>query len=148
MGNRQATPVYYKKLRQMAAAEGIPFIVDETKIGIGASGKMWSHEHWYLNSTDGGCADIMTFAGKTGISGFYSTTDYRVDPNCTAFEQHVDMIRLLNFGAIWQEIQYRNLLELVQDTSSFLKIELNNAARDHNFIKNIRGNGTYLGFDC
>lgn len=101
MGNRQATPTYYKKLRQMAAAEGIPFIVDETKIGIGASGKIWSHEHWYLNKDNGGCADIMTFAGKTGISGFYSTTDYRVDPQCTAFEQHVDMIRLMNFGKIW-----------------------------------------------
>jgi len=37
---------------------------------------------------------------------------------------------------------------LVHDTSSFLKIELNNVQRDHGFIKNIRGNGTYLGFDC
>lgn len=29
----------------------------------------------------------MTFAGKTGISGLYSTVDYRVDPHCVAFEQ-------------------------------------------------------------
>jgi 4-aminobutyrate aminotransferase-like enzyme len=108
---------------------------------------MWAHEHWYLNSNDGGCADMMTFAGKTGISGFYSTVDYRVDPHCTGFEQHVDMIRLLNFGTIWKEIQYRNLLELVQDTSSFLKIEIGNVARDQGYISNVRGNGTYLGFD-
>ena len=108
---------------------------------------MWAHEHWYLNSNDGGCADMMTFAGKTGISGFYSTVDYRVDPHCTAFEQHVDMVRLLSFGTIWKEIQYRNLLELVQDTSSFLKIEIGNVARDQGFISNVRGNCTYLGFD-
>jgi len=47
---------------------------------------MWSHEYWYLSAKDGGCADIMTFAGKTGISGFYSTADYRVDPHCHSFE--------------------------------------------------------------
>lgn len=47
---------------------------------------MWSHEHWYLNSNDGGSPDIMTFGGKSGISGFYSTIDYRVDPHCSAFD--------------------------------------------------------------
>lgn len=104
LANRQASPVYYKKLRQMAAREGIPFIVDESEIGIGSSGKMWSHEHWYLNANDGGCADIMTFGGNTGISGFYSTVDYRVDPQCCAFEQDVDMVKLINFGNIWKEI--------------------------------------------
>lgn len=36
----------------------------------------------------------------------------------------------------------------MQDTSSFLKIELGNIERDTGLIRNIRGNGTYLGFDC
>lgn len=84
--NRQATPTYYKKLRQMAAREGIPFIVDETAVGVARSGKMWSHEYWYLNENDGGCADIMTFGGSAGLSGLYSTLDYRTDPMCCAYE--------------------------------------------------------------
>lgn len=109
---------------------------------------MWSHEYWYLNENDGGCADIMTFGGNTGLSGFYSTLDYRVDPMCCAYDQNINMVNLVNFGVTWQEIQYNNLLELVHDTSSFLKIELNNVARDHGYIHNVRGNGTYLGFDC
>lgn len=46
----------------------------------------------------------MTFAGKTGISGFYSTVDYRVDPYCFSFNQDVDMVKLINYGAIWKEI--------------------------------------------
>ena len=58
------------------------------------------------------------------------------------------MVQLLNYGTTWQTIQSRNLLELVHDTSSFLKIELNNVARDFGWIRNVRGNGTYLGFDC
>ena len=39
------------------------------------------------------------------------------------------------------------MLKLVWDTSTFLKIELNNIARDTETIKDIRGNGTFLGFD-
>lgn len=84
--NQQATPTYYKKLRQLAAREGIPFIVDESSVGMGRSGKMWSHEYWYLNENDGGCADMMTFGGNAGLSGVYSTLDYRADPICCASE--------------------------------------------------------------
>lgn len=97
-GYRMAAPTYYKKLRKVAADEGIPFIVDETTIGMGVSAKMWSHEYWYLSERDGGCADIVTFSGNTGISGFFSTSEYRTDPMCCAFEQNVDMVKLINFG--------------------------------------------------
>ena len=69
--NRQATPVFYKQLRALAQAEGIPFIVDETRVGMGISGKMWAHEHWYLSDRDGGAPDIVTFGGRAGISGVY-----------------------------------------------------------------------------
>lgn len=113
LGNHQATPSYYKKLRKIAATEGIPFIADESKIGFGVTGKMWAHEHWYLSENDGGCPDIVTFCRSTGISGFFSKLDYRVDPHCANFDQDVDFVKLLNFGVIWKEIQYRNLLELV-----------------------------------
>lgn len=39
------------------------------------------------------------------------------------------------------------MLDLVLDTSSFLKIELGNAARDKGIISNIRGLGTAIAFD-
>ena len=45
---RSASPAYYKKLRALAKEEGITFIVDETKCGMGQTGKMWAHGHWYL----------------------------------------------------------------------------------------------------
>lgn len=38
---------------------------------------MWAHEHWYLNeSMDGGAPDLVTFGGRAGISGFYSTREF------------------------------------------------------------------------
>ena len=40
------------------------------------------------------------------------------------------MAKLLNFGLTWRHVQKKGLLELVQDSSTFLKIELGNIARD------------------
>ena len=68
-----ATPYFYKQLRVIAKENGIPFIVDETKTGVGSTGKFWGHEHWYL----GEGPDMVTFGGKAGISGYYTTLDYR-----------------------------------------------------------------------
>jgi len=45
---------------------------------------------------------MVTFGGKAGISGFYSTTDYRLDPHCASFDQDVDMVKLLNYGLGWK----------------------------------------------
>ena len=146
-GTQQATPRFYKKLRALASREGIPFVVDETKTGMGQTGKMWAHEHWWLGESDGGAPDMVTFGGKAGISGFFSTYDYRLNPHCASFEQQVDMTQLLAFGLTWKTAQYENLFELVNDSSSFLKMELGHIQRDYGSIANVRGSGTYIGFD-
>lgn len=58
------------------------------------------------------------------------------------------MVKLLNFGVTWKYIQKKNLLNYVVDISSFLKIELARVEREKGKISNIRGYGTYLGFDA
>jgi 4-aminobutyrate aminotransferase/(S)-3-amino-2-methylpropionate transaminase len=72
--NQMATPYFYKRLRDIASDYKIPFVVDETKTGTGSTGKMWGHEHWNLSKP----ADMVTFGGKSGVSGFYSTVDFRM----------------------------------------------------------------------
>lgn len=141
--NRQATPLFYKHLRALCQAEGIPLIVDETRVGMGITGKMWAHEHWYLSERDGGAPDIVTFGGRAGISGVYHSK------NVVSGEadQNVNMVDVLNYGVTWRTIQDNVLLDWVQDTSSFFKIELGNIERDMGIISNVRGNGTFLGFD-
>lgn len=141
--NHMATPYFYKRLREIALNNEIPFVVDETKTGVGSTGKMWGHEHWNLNTP----ADIVTFGGKAGISGFYSTVNYRLDHLHYSFEQNVDMVKLLNFGVTWKQIQSKNLLSYVMDTSTFLKIELARIEKERGYISNVRGYGTFLGFD-
>jgi 4-aminobutyrate aminotransferase/(S)-3-amino-2-methylpropionate transaminase len=55
--NQLATPYFYRQIRRIAQQEGIPFVVDETKIGVGATGKFWAHEYWNLDDP----ADLVTF---------------------------------------------------------------------------------------
>lgn len=69
IGNQMATPYFFRKLRKLTAEHGVTFVVDETKTGMGSSGKKWSHEYWYLHDAP----DIVTFGGKSGLGGFYST---------------------------------------------------------------------------
>jgi 4-aminobutyrate aminotransferase/(S)-3-amino-2-methylpropionate transaminase len=77
-----ATPYFYRQLRKVALENQVPFIVDETKTGLGSTGKMWAHEHWNLGTG----ADIVTFGGKAGISGFYSTLEFRMTQDEFSFD--------------------------------------------------------------
>ena len=58
------------------------------------------------------------------------------------------MVKLLNFGVTWKYIQKKNLLSYVMDTSTFLKIELGRVEKERGIVSNIRGYGTFIGFDA
>jgi 4-aminobutyrate aminotransferase/(S)-3-amino-2-methylpropionate transaminase len=139
-----ATPRFFKNLRRLAAKHGIPFIVDETKTGMGATGKNWAHDYWYLHDED--VPDFVTF-GKGGLSGFYSTLEHRLNDEATSFQQQVNLVQLLHYGQIWKSIEQRKYLHTLKDTSSFIKIELDNIARETGTISPVRGYGTHLAFD-
>jgi len=79
-----ATPTFYKKLRALAKDEGIPFVVDETKTGMGVTGKNWAHDHWFLR--DDQAPDFVTFGGNGNLSGFYSTIQHRLNDEATSFQ--------------------------------------------------------------
>ena len=46
--NRMASPIFYKNLQSLAKENGVAFITDETRTGMGATGRMWGHQHWHL----------------------------------------------------------------------------------------------------
>lgn len=145
INNQIATPRFYRGLRAIAQNHGLPFIVDETKTGIGSSGKNWAYEYWYLH--DDQAPDFVTFGGKAGISGFYSSLEYRLNSEGTSFSDQVNLVALLNYGQTWRVIAQQNLLHLQKDTSSFLKIEIDRMAKETGYISTTRGYGTHLGFD-
>jgi 4-aminobutyrate aminotransferase/(S)-3-amino-2-methylpropionate transaminase len=72
LGNEMGTPFFYQELRAITKKHGVAMIVDETKTGMGSSGKMWAHQHWYLREP----ADMVTFGGKAGLAGYYAHWDF------------------------------------------------------------------------
>lgn len=59
------------------------------------------------------------------------------------------MKKVLNYGKTWEIVENENLLGLLKDTSSFMKLELDRIGRDTGLIDGpLRGYGTHLGFDC
>ena len=142
LDHKIATPYFHKRLRAIAKDNGIAFIVDEAQSGIGSTGKMWAHENWHLTESP----DIVVFGGKAGITGFYSTLDYRLGGEDQICEQ-VDFSKMINYQKVWKTILKKNLLAYVNDTSTFLKIELNRVQKETNLIADVRGEGTMIGFD-
>ena len=71
--HRVAAPTFYQKIREICAEKHLPFIVDESRTGVGITGKYWGHEHWYLENSP----DIVIFGRATQVSGFYSKAQFR-----------------------------------------------------------------------
>ena len=71
-GNYFASPNFYKGLRALCDEFDIAFLVDEVNSGVGSTGKMWAYEHWGDVQPD-----IVTFAKKMQVSGYYTTRDFR-----------------------------------------------------------------------
>jgi len=110
--NTVATPNFYRSLRKIAKERGIPFIVDETRTGIGKTGKMWAYEHWYLEDQP----DIVTFGGSAHASGVFTSADFRpLEPHKLTNISNGSMDKLLALGVIGKYIQKKNLLNKVDD---------------------------------
>ena len=71
-GDLHASNKFFRELRNICAKFNTTFIVDEVQTGMGATGKLWSHEHWELDTPP----DIVTFAKKAQISGFFANEKY------------------------------------------------------------------------
>lgn len=139
-----ATPRFFKKIREICLESNVQFIVDETQTGTGVTGRMWGHEHWNLDVNPCG----VIFGRSSHINGFMLSGDYISLGSSVTCNQYIDPVSMINFHNIWKTMQKKKLLELVDDTGSFLKIELKRASSEnHNVIQNVRGNGTFLGFD-
>mmetsp|Transcript_23179 Transcript_23179/g.17605 ORF Transcript_23179/g.17605 Transcript_23179/m.17605 type:complete len:98 (-) Transcript_23179:265-558(-) len=97
---------------------------------MGVTAKMWAHEYWYLSQ----CPDIITFAGASQSNGFFATLDYHLGEYGISVDPNLDLTKVSKFSATWNALQYYEYLELAQDTSTFLKIELQRVEKEKGFI--------------
>lgn len=59
-GDQHASHNFFRSLRELTKRKGVGMIVDEVQTGLSATGTMWAHEKWNLETPP----DAVTFSKK------------------------------------------------------------------------------------
>lgn len=117
-GDNHASAFFFQGLRDLTLKYGALLIVDEVQTGVGATGKMWAHEHFNLSPAP----DMVTFSKKFQSAGYYFH-DPEIIPN-QAYRQFNtwcgDPARMILAGAIGLEVVKHNLAEHASRVGDYL----------------------------
>ena len=145
-GDNQISAEFAQGLQDITKELGIYFIVDEVQTGVCQTGSFWAHEQWNLRESP----DFVTFAKKMLSCGFYHNENTRMVTPYRHMNTFLgDPVRAILTASQNDVIREDNLSELAVETGAYLVDKLNALSAKHpQFIKDIRGKGTYLAFDC
>ncbi|EMG51021.1 gatA 4-aminobutyrate aminotransferase [Candida maltosa Xu316] len=148
-GDNHATSFFFQGLRDITKKHEVLFIVDEVQTGVGASGKMWAHEHWNLTSPP----DMVTFSKKFQAAGFYfSNPDLQPKLPYRQFNTWCgDPSKAILARGIYQEIVKHNLVDKTAQIGDYLYKNLTTILSKYpHIVSNLRGEnfGTFIAWDC
>ncbi|XP_076386600.1 4-aminobutyrate aminotransferase, mitochondrial isoform X2 [Megachile rotundata] len=145
-GDRHASPDFFHCLQDIAKKKKIPLILDEIQTGGGATGRIWAHEYFELNSPP----DMVTFSSKMQASGVYHTPEYMPKHPYRVFSAYMgDPTKILILEAVLQAIEAEDLLTHVCHVSNYLLCQLNALQQEFpELISAVRGRGFIIGFDA
>lgn len=138
---------FLQALREICDQEEILLIFDEVQCGAGASGRMWTCEHFDV------LPDILCFGKKIQQCGLMATQ--RLDDvdnvfkvssriNSTWGGNLVDMVRSTQYLRIVQE---EGLVQRAAETGEHLQEALHRLAHRHAAVTAVRGRGLLCAFD-
>lgn len=145
-GDLHASPWFFNGLQQVCRSFDAAFIVDEVQTGIGCSGHMWAHEAWGLKESP----DFVCFSKKALLGGYYYKDEFQPPQGYRIFNTWMgDATKLLLFKAVLETIEKEGLQLVVRQTADQLMHILGEAAKAYpQYVRNIRGAGTIIAFDC
>lgn len=117
-GDNHASGEFFQGLRDLTLKHGALMIVDEVQTGVGATGKLWCHEHFDISPAP----DMVTFSKKFQSAGYYFH-EPKIIPNI-AYRQFStwcgDPARMILGGAIGHEIVKNDLPAKAQKVGAYL----------------------------
>jgi 4-aminobutyrate aminotransferase-like enzyme len=142
-GLRFASASFFRRLRLLTRLHDVPLMFDEVQTGLGATGRLWAHEHFDLPCPP----DVVVWAKKAQNGVLFVSEELAAffqeekKFNTTWEGDSVGMIRLL--------ASLRKLdLEQVRRTGTRAREGLAQIARDYRgVLQNVRGRGCMLAFD-
>lgn len=147
-GDNHASAEFFQGLRDITLKHGVVFIVDEVQTGVGATGKLWAHEHFNLSPAP----DLVTFSKKFQSAGYFFH-DPEFVPNFAYRQFNTwcgDPAHMIIAGAIGQEILEHNLTGKAAEVGDYLYGKLAELAIKYpKHLQNLRGKGraTFIAWD-
>ncbi|WP_075982010.1 aspartate aminotransferase family protein [Bacillus massilinigeriensis] len=143
---------YYKEIKEICEKHDILFIADEVMTGCGRTGAMLACEHW------GVLPDIVTL-GK-GMGAGYTAIAATLVSN-QVMEPIIKGSKSIMSGhtlsanpqacavslAVLEYLEKNNILNKVEEKSSYLREKLEELQNQYPFIGDIRGKGLLLGME-
>ena len=116
-GDHHASPYFFQNLQKITKKHKIMFLIDEVQTGLGATGKLWAHEHFDLAESP----DLVTFAKKMQTGGYYFRKDLNPQQPFRILNTWLgDPIRILFLEATLEAIKRDNLIRLNKETGKFI----------------------------
>ena len=148
-GDFHASPLFFRKLREVTAKHGVYLIVDEVQTGVAATGHFWAHEKWELPSPP----DFVTFSKKMQAAGFFHAPETRPTQPYRNYNTWMGApTEVLKARTIIQVIEEQGLVAQVNTVGAYLYSGLDTLAGTvgRHKILNLRGqtSGTFIAFDC
>ncbi|CAM9023479.1 unnamed protein product [Wickerhamomyces anomalus] len=141
-GDNHASAEFFQGLRDITLKHGVVFIVDEVQTGLGATGKLWAHEHFKISPAP----DLVTFSKKFQSAGYFFH-DPKFVPN-VAYRQFNtwcgDPARMILAGAI---AKYPTKLQNLRgkNRATFIAWDLESGAARNAFLYKMKQNGVNIG---
>lgn len=143
-GDHYGSPAFFQGLQRIAKEKQCKFHVDEVQTGLGATGKLWGHEHFDLPEAP----DMLTFAKKMQTGGYFYKPEMNAEPYRIFNTWLGDPVRILFLEATIKAIRRDNLIELNRETGYIMLDGMKRMCRDFpELIMNARGLGTFTAFD-
>lgn len=111
-GDHHGSPYFFQGLQRIAKKNNSMFLIDEVQTGLGATGKLWAHEHFNLPESP----DLMTFAKKMQIGGYFYKKEFNTHPYRIFNTWLGDPTRVLFLEATLETIKRDKLVELNKET--------------------------------
>lgn len=145
-GDNHASPAFFQGIRDITEKHDVLFIVDEVQTGVGATGKLWAHEHWNLTSPP----DLVTFSKKAQTAGyFYGKDELRPKEAFRQFNTWCgDPAHVLISDKIFELVAENNLVQRTAEVGDYLYSGLDEiqSAGKINRLRG-KGQGTFIAFD-
>ncbi|WP_437780265.1 aminotransferase class III-fold pyridoxal phosphate-dependent enzyme [Sorangium sp. So ce1097] len=144
-GDRHASPVFFRRVQELAGKAGAAFVLDEVQTGLGISGTLWAHEQLDLPRPP----DLVCFGKKMQMGGFFATAAYDVAQFGRMYQtRNGDRARAAVALATLRAIESEDLLANVRATGRHFLSRLEELCERYPaLVSEPRGRGFLLAFD-